>query len=114
MINKRDYTDYLKDILDSIEKVNQFIQDMNYMEFKQDDKTIYAVIRAIEILGEASKQIPKEMKRIFPDVPWREMAGMRDKLIHNYFGINIEVVWKTAIQDIPPLKPLIESIIKFK
>ena len=111
MTAERDYNDYLQDISDSIEKISEFIQGMNLSEFEKDDKTLYAVIRAIEILGEATKIIPKKIKNQFPEVPWREMAGMGDKLIHDYFGINTEVVWKTAKNDIPPLKSSIEQII---
>jgi len=93
--------DYLQDILDSIEKIRKFIQDFNYTEFEKDDKTLYAVIRAIEIIGEAIKKIPNKIRNSYPNVPWREMAGMRDKLIHDYLGLNTEVVWETATNDIP-------------
>ncbi len=107
----RDYIDYLQDILDSIEKIEKFVQGMTYYEFEQDDKTLYAVIHAIGILGEASKKIPKEIRDNYKNFPWREIAGMKDKLIHDYFGVNIEVVWKTATIDVPKLKSPIKQII---
>ena len=103
--------DYLQDILDSIEKIRKFIQNFNYTEFEKDDKTLYAVIRAIEIIGEATKKIPNKIRNSYPNVPWREMARMRDKLIHDYLGLNTEVVWETATNDIPQLEPSIRQII---
>ncbi len=110
MSTEREYLDYLYDLLDSIKKIEQFIQGLDFSTFKNDDKTLYAVIRAIEILGEATKNIPSHIKNDYTNVPWREMAGMRDKLIHEYFGVNKEIVWKTARQEVPALKPLIEQI----
>lgn len=109
---KREFTDYLQDILDAIEKVEGFTQGMDYEQFAADDKTVFAVIRALEIIGEASKKIPKSVKDKYPSVPWREIAGIRDKLIHGYFGVNIAVIWKTVEQDIPDLRPSIVKIIK--
>jgi len=111
MSTGRIYLDYLNDILDSILKISRFIEDMSFDEFQTDEKTQYAVIRALEIIGEASKKIPSEIKERSPDIPWREMTGMRDKLIHDYFGVDAEVVWKTAAEDILSLEKSIRILI---
>jgi uncharacterized protein with HEPN domain len=105
------YLDYLEDILDAIQKVRQFIQGMTYEEFTEDTKTAFAVIRALEIIGEAAKQIPQSVRKSYPDVPWRDMAGMRDKLIHGYANVNMLVLWKTAVEDLPNLEPIIRRIV---
>lgn len=109
---KREFKDHLSDILDSMNKIEFFTKDMNFDDFKNDDKTFYAVIRALEIIGEAVKKLPKTIKNKYGKIPWRQIAGMRDKLIHDYFGVDPEVVWETIKTDIPQVKPLIEKIHK--
>lgn len=91
-MRKRNFTDYLRDILDAIEKVETFTQGMDYEQFVKDEKTVFAVIRALEIIGEASKNIPNSVKDRHPSLPWRDMAGICDKLIHEYFGVNMAVI----------------------
>jgi uncharacterized protein with HEPN domain len=105
------YLDYLDDILDALEKITQFVRGMAYEQFAQDTRTAYAVIRALEIVGEATKRIPQSVRDGHPKVPWRELAGMRDKLIHDYSGVNLAVVWKTATEDLVDLKPLIRQVL---
>ncbi|NPA27949.1 MAG: DUF86 domain-containing protein, partial [Epsilonproteobacteria bacterium] len=83
-----------------------------FEEFKEDEKTISATIREIEVIGEAAKQIPKEIREKFNDLPWSLMAKMRDKLIHWYFEIDEEIVWKVAVEKLPPIKTKIDEIIK--
>lgn len=107
----REIGDYIQDVLDAITKSMEFIEGMEYEEFLHDDKTIFAVIRAIEIIGEAVKNIPDNVKKEYPEISWIEMAGMRDKLIHGYFGVDQKRVWKTVKEEIPPLKPLFEKML---
>ncbi|NYZ76905.1 DUF86 domain-containing protein [Candidatus Micrarchaeota archaeon] len=107
----RDYGIYLRDILDSIFEIEQFIGSMSFEEFESDDKTFSAVLRKLEIIGEATKRIPEDIKKKYPDVPWKEMAGMRDKLIHFYFGVDSRLVWRTVKERLPRLKESIDKII---
>ena len=109
---KRNYKLFLEDISERIEKIESYINDMTYNDFKQDDKTVSACIREIEVIGEATKQIPKEITNKFNELPWSLMAKMRDKLIHWYFDIDEEIVWNVATQKLPQIKDQIDEIIK--
>lgn len=111
MSGGREYEDYVGDIVDAVEKIQKFTEGMQFQQFKSDDKTIYAVVRALEIIGEAAKKVPPFIKAMDPSAPWREMAGMRDKLIHEYFGVNVDVLWRTIREDLPPLKPVLKKIL---
>ncbi|WP_225073901.1 DUF86 domain-containing protein [Desulfuromonas sp. CSMB_57] len=104
--------DYLRDILDAMEKAEEFVGGLEVDSFKQDDKTAYAVIRSLEIIGEASKKIPGVMRRRFSKIPWKSLAGMRDKLIHDYIGVSLEIVWRTAKEDIPTVRPLLIEMLR--
>lgn len=101
---------YLRDILAAMGAIEEFVKGMDFEEFSKDDKTSSAVMRKFEIIGEASKKLPEAIKKKYPEVPWKEMAGMRDKLIHFYFGIDYKLVWQTIEQRIPRIKPLLQKI----
>jgi uncharacterized protein with HEPN domain len=108
----RDVSLYLQDILDAMLAIEKFVEGTNFEEFKEDDKTSSAVVRKFEIIGEAAKQITEDVKSKYAQIPWKEMAGMRDRLIHFYFGIKYDLVWHTIKDVIPVVKPAIEKMLK--
>jgi uncharacterized protein with HEPN domain len=95
---------YLKDILDAISDIEVFIANINETEFYKNKEKKYAVVRALEIIGEAAKNLSKGLRAKYKEIPWKEIVGMRDKLIHWYFGIKWELVWETVKNKIPELK----------
>ena len=107
----REVQDFLEDILQAVEKTRAFTEGQDLESFAADEKTAFAVVRALEIIGEATKRIPEDVRAKHPEVPWRSMAGMRDKLIHDYVSVNLEVVWRTITEDLTTLPALIQSVI---
>jgi uncharacterized protein with HEPN domain len=108
---KRDYRDYLEDIVIAIDETAEFTTGMSYKDFSQDRKTINAVVRSLEVLGEAAKHIPDVLRNKAPKVPWRYMAGMRDKLIHEYFGLDLSIVWTVINDELPPLRQEVKALL---
>lgn len=107
----RDIRDSLQDILITIEMAEQFIAGMTFEQFQDDPKTIFAVTRALEVIGEATKQIPLSLRESYPQIPWKSVTGMRDKLIHAYFGVKVDVLWDTTQQDLQRLKPVVQAML---
>ena len=110
----RIYIDYLRDMFENANRAILFTEGMDFETFRKDEKTVYAVIRAVEIIGEATRNIPDDIRVKYPEIPWRDAADMRNKLVHRYFGINLEVIWQTLNEDLPILANALQEIIKQK
>lgn len=109
-MSKRKVGLYLQDIIASVEKIAGFIGTLSFEDFCNDEKTVDAVVRKLEIIGEASKNIPLEIKRNNPEIPWKGIIGMRNKINHEYFGVDLEILWKTVKEDLPILKKQISRL----
>ena len=109
-MSKRPLELYITDIKEAIEKIEHYTRNLSYESFQNDTKTIDAVIRNIEIIGEAAKNIPKNTRLQYIEIPWKEIIGTRSKIIHDYFGVDLEILWKTIKEDIPLLKKQILTI----
>ena len=107
----RDYGDYLQDIINSISEIEEFTKGMDLEAFKKDRKTVNAVLRSLEVIGEAAKRIPVGIRKKYPAVPWKRMAGMRDKLIHEYSGVDLDIVWGVVEHELPPILPMVRSVL---
>ncbi|MFQ6071834.1 MAG: DUF86 domain-containing protein [Methanosarcinales archaeon] len=99
-------------MLSSLQEIEDFTKDMDFETFIKDRKTVNAVIRSLEVMGEAVKRIPDEIRSRYSEIPWKYIAGMRDKLIHEYDGVDLEIVWEVIKKEAPPLKPLFEKILR--
>ncbi len=106
----REIADYLADILAAITDIEEFLHGMSREAFAIDKRTANAVIRSLEVLGEATKHIPASFRNRYPDIPWNKMSGMRDVLIHDYMGVDLTAVWKVAHERLPEIKPLLATI----
>lgn len=111
MKDRRDYRDYLHDILRYAEMAERITMGVDFETFCSNDEKTLAAIQILEVIGEASKNLPKSLKNRYLEVPWSEMAATRDKLIHAYHLIEFEIVWRTLNEDIPPLKRSMSRIL---
>lgn len=103
---------YLEDILTAMNRIAEYIEGYSFGDFKRDNKTVDAVIRNFEIIGEASRNLPNEIKEQYPDIPWSEMYLLRNKVSHEYFGVDYEIIWDVASIYLPENKNQIEEILK--
>jgi uncharacterized protein with HEPN domain len=108
----RDEMLYLRHVLDAMDTVKEYLQGVNEEKFKNTRLIQDGVIRQIEIIGEAVRHVSKDIRKTYPEIPWQDVAGMRDKLIHGYFGVDIEKVWDTAQDDLPILRKQVEKILR--
>jgi uncharacterized protein with HEPN domain len=109
---KRDHQLFIKDIISAMKSIEEFVEGLSLDEVEEDDKTSSAVIRKFEIIGEATRHVPDNLKEKYPDIPWKRMAGMRDRLIHAYFGVDYRLVWEAIKIDIPELKPRLQEVLE--
>jgi uncharacterized protein with HEPN domain len=108
----RTYKMYLEDIIIAMNRISEYIEDYTFIDFKRDYKTVDAVIRNFEVIGEASKNLPKVIKEKYSEIPWAEMYLLRNKVSHEYFGIDYEIIWDIATNYLPNNKIQIETILK--
>ena len=106
-----EFLDYVEDILDAMDKAEILLEDETYDQFEADFRINFAVVRALEIVGEATKRLPMDLRQQYPEIPWKGMAGMRDRIIHGYDNVDLEIVWDVVKQDIPQIKPQIQQIL---
>jgi len=111
-MSERTDRDFLSDIQEAIRRIAEYTAGMTYQAFVEDTKTQDAVIRNLEIIGEATKNLSKGLRDRYPDVPWKGMAGVRDRLIHHYFGVNLDIVWQIVKDELPKVASHLESILR--
>ena len=108
---RAEFLDFVDDILDAMDKAEILLADVTYDQFAGDFRIHYAVVRALEIIGEATKRLPSSLRDEYPAIPWKGMAGMRDRIIHGYDMVDYEIVWNTVKQVIPHVRPLLQQIL---
>jgi len=111
-MNERSYLMFLEDIIESIEKIELYIRELPYNAFIEDSKTVDAVVRNLEIIGEASKRIPDNIKENLKEVPWHRMTGLRNIIAHEYFGIDLNIIWKIIKENLPEVEPSLKKLLK--
>jgi uncharacterized protein with HEPN domain len=106
-----EFLDYVEDILDAMDKAEMMLEGVNFDDFAADFRINFVVVRALEIVGEATKRLPHSLRQQYPHIPWQRMAGMRDRIIHGYDAIDYEIVWDAVKKEIPEVKPHLQQIL---
>jgi len=112
MSEERVLLDYLNDIIESIADIREFTAGMMRESFANDKKTIKAVVRSLEVIGEAASKLPKHIIETHSEISWPEIVGMRNRLLHEYFGVDLDIVWQTLEEDLEPLNTTVKKIIE--
>lgn len=110
-MSSRDWELRVEDILEAIARMERYVEGMTIDDFSGDEKTIDAVIRNISVIGEAARYIAPEVRERYPQVPWAEMAGMRNIVVHEYFGVSVPILWDTVKRNLPPVVALLREIL---
>lgn len=110
-MRKGDFRVYVQDIVEAIQRIEEYLKDTTLEGFSKDNKTIDAVVRNFAVIGEAAKSVPASVKRKHPEIAWKRMSGMRDKVIHQYFGVDPHILWDTAKIDLPTSKILLVKLL---
>ena len=106
-----EFLDFVEDILDAMDKAEILLEGVTYEQFESDFRINFAVVRALEIIGEATKRLPMDLREQYPDIPWKGMAGMRDRIIHGYDNVDYQIVWDVVKDDIPRIRPQLQQIL---
>ena len=107
---QRTVLEYLDDMIGAAERAVRFLGDRDVAALSRDEMATYAIVRALEILGEAAKRVPPEVRTRFPEVPWRAITATRDKVIHDYISVDVGIVWDTVVNHVPPIVPALRRI----
>lgn len=110
-MKERDHGSCIEDIIEHMNYAEEFIKNLTFEEFVNDKKTVLSVTKCIEVVGEATKHIPDSIREKYPEIPWNDLAGIRDRLVHGYFRVNLEIVWMTVTQEFPELRPKMEKVL---
>ncbi len=111
MSEEQVFLDYLNDILENVADIREFTAGLTRESFSTDKKTIKAVVRSLEVIGEATNKLPEHVRDRYPEISWQEIIGMRNRLIHEYFGVDLDIVWQTIEEDLAPLENAVKKII---
>jgi len=103
---------WLEDLKSAMDRIRRYTKDLTYDEFIEDEKTVDAVLRNLEVIGEAAKNVPEELKDRFPDVEWRRMVGLRNIITHEYFGVDMNIIWQAATRNVPETEPLVADMLE--
>ena len=111
-MSERSYRVFAEDILEAMDKIERYIASLTYQVFAQNEMIVDAVIRNLEIIGEASRNIPEDVKGRHPHIPWRRMIGLRNLIIHQYFGVDLDIIWEIISKNLPETKPMIIEMLR--
>lgn len=111
MKRRRTHVDYLLDVLDNAEKAERFVEGVSQADFEANDEKVYAVVHALQTIGEAARHLPKSLRQRYTDVDWDDIVGMRDIVTHEYFGVDLDIIWRTVQKDLAPLKSVVKKIL---